>query len=103
MMDQVLTSCNSYPLSKLLQVLATRQMASLLPYDKTGVVINYVNPGLCKTGLSSNSGLRVRIMVGMMNLLLGRTPEQGSRNLVYAAVAGAESHGRYVSSCVVAE
>lgn len=34
-----------------------------------------------------------------MLFLLGRTTEAGSRNLVYAASAGAETHGQYISDC----
>jgi hypothetical protein len=33
----------------------------------------------------------------------GRTAEDGSRNLLYAAVAGKESHGYFLASCEIAE
>lgn len=92
-----------YPYSKLIQVLATRQLASLLSSERTGVVINYVNPGLCKTKLSRNATFGTRMMINTMKNLVGRTADQGSRNLLYAAVVGGESHGRYVSTCKVAE
>ncbi|RSL96103.1 hypothetical protein CEP52_011673 [Fusarium oligoseptatum] len=71
-----------YPLSKLLQIYATRHLASLFPLSETGVVINVLNPGLCKTELNRNAR--------------GRT-------LLHAAVAGTESHGKYVSDCEIKE
>lgn len=98
-----LIMCHRYPLSKLVDVLLVRQMAALLPVRETGVVINCANPGLCKTGLSKNAKFQVRIMIRAMNTVMGRTPETGSRPLLYAAVAPETSHGCYVNCCKVAE
>ncbi|KAH8898253.1 NAD(P)-binding protein [Thozetella sp. PMI_491] len=59
------------------------------------VVVNIVNPGACKTDLvmsQSAPGIE-RVFVS----LVGWTPEKGSRSVVYAAVAGQESHGGYIS------
>ncbi len=36
-----------------------------------------------------------------MKLLLARTTEAGSRTLVHAAGAGAETHGQYLSDCEI--
>ncbi len=33
--------------------------------------------------------------------LIARTTEVGSRTLVYSAAAGPESHGQYMSECIV--
>ncbi|ETS76763.1 hypothetical protein PFICI_12150 [Pestalotiopsis fici W106-1] len=90
-----------YPFTKLIQVLAARQLASLLPVEQRRVVINYVNPGLCKTGLSRHVGIVQRLQINMAKNLLGRTAEQGSRNLLYGAVAAKESHGCYVGNCEI--
>ncbi|QIX00007.1 hypothetical protein AMS68_005524 [Peltaster fructicola] len=92
-----------YPLSKLLQVLVARQLAQLLPVERTGVVINYLNPGLCKTALSKKSSMKTQIILGIMKALVARTAEVGCRNLLYAVVAGEKSHGRYISNCEVEE
>jgi hypothetical protein len=37
----------------------------------------------------------------LFKLVVARTTEAGSRNLVWAACLGAESHGQYVSDCKV--
>src|SRR4051794_33470942 len=92
-----------YPTSKLILLYATRELASLKPVSETGVVINYLNPGLCTTELSRHVGLGMRLLVGGMRLLLARTAEEGSRTLLHAAMAGKESHGKFVSGCVVKE
>jgi len=94
---------NRYPVSKLLELYAVRQLALLRPSSETGVIINFLNPGLCKTELSRNVSLVIWMMIGIMRTLLGRTAEEGSRTLLHAAVAGRESHGKYVSECQIRE
>lgn len=94
---------DSYPTSKLMQLFAARQLAALNPVDKTGVVINYVNPGLCRTDLTRNVSWPVWFAVEMMRLVMARSAEKGSRTLIHAAFAGKESHGKYVGSCAVKE
>lgn len=86
-----------------MEIYSVRELASLLPVSKTGVVINTVNPGLCTTELSRNLNWVGRSRIALMRLLLGRTAEQGSRTLLHAAVAGEESHGKYVSDCEIKE
>lgn len=71
------------------------------PVSETGVTINYVNPGLCVTELSRHVGFVMRSIIAIARLLLARTAEQGSRNLLHAAAAGKESHGEYMSECEV--
>lgn len=38
-----------------------------------------------------------------MKLFLARTAEQGSRNLLHAALGGADTHGQYISDCGIAQ
>ncbi|KAL2680463.1 hypothetical protein Neosp_008064 [[Neocosmospora] mangrovei] len=78
-------------------------VASLFPLSETGVIINILNPGLCKTELNRNARGFMKYQILMLRLFLGRTPEQGSRTLLHAAVAGTESHGKYVSDCEIKE
>ncbi|OKL61372.1 hypothetical protein UA08_03703 [Talaromyces atroroseus] len=92
-----------YPLSKLLEVLFVRQLASLVPVSRSGVVINLVNPGLCKTELSRNASPEFRQQLAKLHASYGRTAEVGSRTLLHGAVGGKESHGCYLSSCEIAE
>lgn len=85
-----------YQVSKLLEVLVMRQIA---PRIKGGVTLNMLNPGLCHSELSRESGLGLAVM----KFFLARSTEVGSRTLVAAGLAGEESHGKYMSDAVVAE
>ncbi|KAI0128163.1 NAD(P)-binding protein [Hypoxylon sp. NC0597] len=82
---------NRYPTTKLMEVFVVREMAARRPIDSYPVIINMVNPGLCKSELVRDSGMFARLMA---NYILGRTTEEGSRNLVYGASGGPETHGQ---------
>ena len=89
-----------YLLSKLLLILGVRQLASELDRedrDSRSVIINYANPGWCKTELfrSNDGGLGGRIGLQM----IGRSAEEGSRTIVYGIVASEDTHGKYLSEC----
>ena len=87
-----------YQVSKLLEVFFTRELASRAnPSSKPGVIINYLNPGLCHSELARDSGAFLFIL----KLLFARSTEHGSRSLVYAANAGEEANGQYLSDCQV--
>ncbi|KIX04845.1 uncharacterized protein Z518_05716 [Rhinocladiella mackenziei CBS 650.93] len=92
-----------YPLSKLIQVLAVRYLATLLPVSRTGVVVNLVNSGLCKTNLIRKLEMAIRTPIEKAQEQFGRTAEMGSRTLLHAAVAEKESHGCYLSACEIKE
>ncbi|GJC92652.1 short-chain dehydrogenase [Colletotrichum higginsianum] len=92
-----------YAVSKLIQIFAIRQLASLAPVSQTGVVVNLLSPGLCNTGLARHARLLFRIQVRLLNLALGRTPEMGSRTILHALAAGTASHGEYISDCEIKE
>jgi NAD(P)-dependent dehydrogenase (short-subunit alcohol dehydrogenase family) len=87
-----------YPVSKLLQVLLIRELASTLGRDYP-VVINCVNPGFCHSALT-----RDYAPIAYIGKIAGRarSTEVGSRTLVHAASAGIESYGQYLSNCQVA-
>lgn len=92
-----------YPISKLVSLYASRELAFLKPVSQTGVVINWVNPGLCITELDRHVNSETREMINDRRRKFGRTAEEGSRTLLQGAVAGKESHGKYLSECVVKE
>ncbi|KAI5998594.1 short-chain dehydrogenase [Pisolithus albus] len=102
--------CNSadrYNVSKLLQVMFVRELAARLP-SPTPVVACTVQPGFCRSNLfrDLDGNWYARSLVSLMGALLSaRTPEQGSRTLVHAAVGDdpLAMHGRYLSSCQVTE
>lgn len=78
-----------------------RELASRHSKIDEKVVINIVNPGLCKTELSRGAGPLLQAAFSVVKLVLARTAEMGSRTLLHAAVAGPGSHGAYVSACEI--
>lgn len=85
---------NVYPPSKSVQICAT----PLFPLSKTGVVISALNPGLC----NRNARGCIKPEIAVLRPSLGRTPEQGGRTLLHAAVAG-RSHRKCESDCEMEE
>ncbi|KFY13238.1 hypothetical protein V492_03384 [Pseudogymnoascus sp. VKM F-4246] len=92
-----------YPLSKLLETVATRQLAALAPVSRTGVVVNITCPGSCKTDLGRHAPPAFRAVLKESKDKYGRTAEDGSRTLLFGAVSGKESHGRFLDSCRIAD
>jgi retinol dehydrogenase 12 len=84
---------NRYPVSKLLEVLAVRQIIESHAPEGYPVVINYVGPGFCYSDLAKEMGAVVKVMYVVLN---ARTTEVGSRSLVQAVQAGKESHGKWL-------
>lgn len=89
-----------YPLSKLLEVLVVRELCQNEIRQPYPVTMNMLNPGFCHSSLTRE----VDEQWGwwLMKLVLARTTEVGSRTLVHAALAGKETHGKYMSNGVVA-
>jgi len=94
---------NRYPVSKLVELYVVREYAALNPPSTTGVVINYVNPGLCTTELARNADENTKKRIEDMRAALGRTAEMGSRTLLHGAIGGEETHGKYLSECETKE
>ncbi|KAJ9614112.1 hypothetical protein H2200_002248 [Cladophialophora chaetospira] len=94
-----------YFLSKLPVMLLVKYLAAILtksaqsdPNGKPLVILNNVAPGFCQTNL-----LRAHkeFSAKVMDRVIGRKSEHGARTLVHGAVAGKETHGQYLSECVV--
>jgi retinol dehydrogenase-12 len=98
-----ISPCCSYPVSKLLQVFAVREIAAKIANKQPKVVLNMLNPGLCKTALTRNATGMTGVTMAVSKALLGRTAEEGSRVLVYAATLGPDSQGLYISDCKIAQ
>lgn len=95
-----------YPTSKLLEVFFVRELVEKIKsgsHAQESVIINLVNPGLCHSELTRNVTGIMAIMMYVMKLLLARTTEVGSRNLVAGACAGPESNGKYMLDCKIGE
>ncbi|OJJ03945.1 hypothetical protein ASPVEDRAFT_43415 [Aspergillus versicolor CBS 583.65] len=89
-----------YPTSKLVLILALRELVSRMSGDGS-VVVNMVNPGFCHSELVRNSSGLMRLQVNLLKMILARTTEVGSRTLVAGGYAGKESHGMYMTDGVV--
>ncbi|TFY63392.1 hypothetical protein EVG20_g6340 [Dentipellis fragilis] len=89
-----------YFFSKMLNVMFVRELTARLPSD-TPLIVDCVNPGFCSTELARNAPRIVRAIAYLVGLAVARTPEQGSRQLVWAALGGSEKEdelkGAYVS------
>ncbi|KAK0344211.1 hypothetical protein LTR33_018931, partial [Friedmanniomyces endolithicus] len=85
-----------YNVSKLLEVFACREIARLHPVSDMRVTLNFLNPGLCHSELQRDVPSFLRPLVNIF-MLLARTTEVGARTLVHAALAGPETHGKYLS------
>jgi NAD(P)-dependent dehydrogenase (short-subunit alcohol dehydrogenase family) len=91
--------------SKLLNVFFARALNDRLR-DKF-LVVNSVNPGFCHSSLlKSLTGTRA-LLNWIMESLLARTSEQGSRQLIWACIGGKDNvdelRGAYISSMEIHE
>jgi retinol dehydrogenase-12 len=89
-----------YANSKLIEVLTVREIVAKHAPAGYPVVINYVNPGFCRSELMRDMPMTQKIMYPLMN---ARTSEVGSRVLVFAASGGRENHGKYISDAQIIE
>ncbi|KAI0050924.1 NAD(P)-binding protein [Auriscalpium vulgare] len=100
------TMKHRYPLTKLLDVFITRELASRLSADSP-LVVNTVNPGFCKTELNRIFRFPASVGVKLFEFLFARTAEMGSRVLVWGALGGRnrerDLHGAYISDAAVHE
>ncbi|KXJ87457.1 hypothetical protein Micbo1qcDRAFT_215827 [Microdochium bolleyi] len=88
-----------YALSKLIDIQCARELgARVAPFARTGVVINTVCPGLCMSDLARYQTQDFQTHIFGVIEQVGRTSEQGSRNLLYAVTAGAGSHGHFLEN-----
>jgi retinol dehydrogenase 12 len=82
-----------------LNIFSVRELTKRLPANSP-VILTAVNPGYCKSQLGRYLSPVHRILGKIMEALLARTTEEGSRQLVWAAVGGAgrefELRGGYV-------
>jgi retinol dehydrogenase-12 len=89
-----------------LNIFFVRELTKRLPANSP-VIVTAVNPGYCKSQLRRHLPFPVNIFDRIMEALLARTTEEGSRDLVWAAIGGAgrefELRGGYVSSANLKE
>jgi retinol dehydrogenase-12 len=83
-----------------LNVFFVRELTKRLPANSP-VIMTAVNPGYCKSELGRNLSPVFHMLGKIVQALLARTTEEGSRQLVWAAVGGVgrefELRGGYVN------
>ncbi|EXJ92678.1 hypothetical protein A1O3_01230 [Capronia epimyces CBS 606.96] len=85
-------SSKQYQASKFFLMCVMRKLAGLVESD---VLITAVCPGFCQSNLSrGHQGFFADLVRAVLNALVLRTSEQGSRALVSGAAVGPEGHGR---------
>ncbi|KAI9650699.1 hypothetical protein NHQ30_000721 [Ciborinia camelliae] len=102
----VLTDYNRYAVSKVLQILFVRELVERLNTIKSPtppVIINLVNPGLCKSTLTRGHSAIFHVLAFIPYAIVARTAEVGARTYVLGASAGPESHGEFMSDGEVQE
>ena len=87
-----------YNVSKMLEVLACREITREHPIDDMKVTLNFVNPGWCHSELMREI---TNPAINLLKRIFCRTTEVGSRTLVHAGLAGPETHGKYLSDCKI--
>jgi len=74
-----------------------------LPSESTGVIQNMTAPGLCSTDLGRDTSAFTRAFQGLLRALFARTAEEGSRTTLHGVVAEDDSHGKFLSGCMIKE
>ncbi|EED14296.1 short-chain dehydrogenase, putative [Talaromyces stipitatus ATCC 10500] len=94
-----------YPLSKLLVIYACRELAEKINADGktslTAIIINTPNPSYCKSALAQGTQAGRSTAGRVMEKLLARSTEEGSRALVHGVVSGVQTNGEYLTNCHV--
>ena len=89
-----------------LNVFFVRELTKRLPANSPVIVIA-VNPGFSESQLRRYLPLPLRIICGIMESFLARTTEEGSRQLMWAAIGGAgrefELRGAFVNKADLQE
>ncbi|KAF2496920.1 NAD(P)-binding protein [Lophium mytilinum] len=89
-----------YSTSKLLLILSVRALAQQSPLTpESNVLINLVSPGACQSDLfRSEPSFGMKIVVFLLNHIIGRRTDVGARVLVNGASPelGAEAHGAFI-------
>jgi retinol dehydrogenase-12 len=93
---------DKYNTSKLLEILTIRELAAAMTASgNPKVILNTLTPGFCYSELMRHAVFPLNVLGWVGKRLIGRSTEMGSRTLVSAASAGEESHGAYMTDCLV--
>ena len=84
-------------------MLLVRKLAEVVnASNKPGdVTVSVLNPGFVATNIMHEASVMLQFFFGIMYKLIARTAEQGGNILVNAAEGGRQTHGQYLSECVI--
>ncbi|KAJ7069400.1 hypothetical protein C8F01DRAFT_1207113 [Mycena amicta] len=92
-----------YSITKLLNVFFMRALATRLPASSSAsssIVVNAVHPGMCITEIFQSFSTIERFLIRLIQSIFAFTAEEGSRQLVFAAVGEADHperlHGEFI-------
>ncbi|KAL4813818.1 hypothetical protein BDW67DRAFT_177636 [Aspergillus spinulosporus] len=88
-----------YGVSKLMAILVTERIALLVPGAAQGdplVVVNSVAPGFCKSDLLTRES--VPWILKVIEALVARSAQGGSKTLLDSATRGVASHGKWLEN-----
>lgn len=87
---------NAYMVSKTFLLMFVDRMSQIVSPEE--VIINVPNPGLCHgTEIGGSTPSLKNKMMGLMARVIGRAPEIGARQYLHGVVAGADTHGSFLS------
>ena len=87
-------------------VLFIRDLASRFSRANIPITAVSVNPGYCVSSLRRNMPLILRLLDRLTEMLIARTTEEGSRQLIWASVSGkdrSDLNGSFVMDSTVYE
>ncbi|KAJ5525403.1 retinol dehydrogenase 14 [Penicillium frequentans] len=93
-----------YGVTKLMDLFITMQIADLVPRDGLGeplVIVNAVTPGFCKSDLLTRE--KAPWILKLVQALIARTVENGSKTLLHAVTQGVETHGKWLENQAIAD
>lgn len=97
-------STERYGVTKLMDIFITMELAKLVPRDAYGeplVVVNGVTPGFCKSDLLTRE--KAPWILKLVQALVARTVEEGSKTLLHAVAQGSETHGKWLENQAITE
>ncbi|KAJ5785244.1 retinol dehydrogenase 14 [Penicillium pulvis] len=93
-----------YGVTKLMDIFITMQIADLVPRDELReplVIVNAVTPGFCKSDLLTRE--KAPWILKLVQALIARTVENGSKTLLHAVTQGVETHGKWLENQAIAD
>lgn len=93
-----------YGVTKLMDLFITMELARLVPRDAHAeplVVVNAVTPGFCKSDLLTRE--KAPWILKLVQALIARTVEEGSKTLLHAVTQGSKTHGKWLENQAIAE